>query len=401
MNGKNILLAVSGGIAVYKAVALTSKLTQAGANVKVMMTEHAMEFVPPLSFQVLSRNDVYTNTFDEKNSKVVAHIDLADWADLVIVAPATANIIAKMANGQADDMVTTTLLATEAPVWVAPAMNVHMIQHKAVVRNINQLYADGVRFIEPEEGYLACGYVGRGRLEEPEKIVLRIREFFLEDETILLGKNVLVTAGATREKLDPVRYFTNHSTGKMGFAVAEVAKRAGANVTLVTSARERLVPPGVNVLYVESAEEMYAAVKENQAKQDAFVMTAAVADYTPQRVSEQKIKKQPGDFTVEMKRTKDILADVGETKSDAQVVIGFAAETENVRENALKKLKSKNADFIVANDITDAGAGFGTDTNIVTIYGANGGEESYPLLDKSEVAKEIVKRIADRLEPNE
>ncbi|MBC1418907.1 bifunctional phosphopantothenoylcysteine decarboxylase/phosphopantothenate--cysteine ligase CoaBC [Listeria fleischmannii] len=398
MDRKNILLAVSGGIAVYKAVALTSKLTQAGANVKVMMTEHATEFVPPLSFQVLSRNDVYTNTFDEKNSKVVAHIDLADWADLVIVAPATANIIAKMANGQADDMVTTTLLATEAPVWVAPAMNVHMINHPAVVRNINQLYADGVRFIEPEEGYLACGYVGRGRLEEPEKIVQRVHEFFLEDEQALLGKNVLITAGATREKLDPVRYFTNHSTGKMGFAVAEVAKRAGANVTLITSTRERLVPPGVNVVYVESAEEMYAAVKENQAKQDAFVMTAAVADYTPQFVSEQKIKKQPGDFKIEMKRTKDILADIGETKTANQVVVGFAAETENVRENALKKLASKKADFIVANDITDAGAGFGTDTNIVTIYGANGSEESFPLLDKSEVAKEIVKRITSRLE---
>ncbi|EMG27382.1 phosphopantothenoylcysteine decarboxylase/phosphopantothenate--cysteine ligase [Listeria fleischmannii subsp. fleischmannii LU2006-1] len=209
---------------------------------------------------------------------------------------------------------------------------------------------------------------------------------------------MLITAGATREKLDPVRYFTNHSTGKMGFAVAEVAKRAGANVTLITSTRERLVPPGVNAVYVGSAEEMYAAVKENQAKQDAFVMTAAVADYTPQFVSEQKIKKQPGDFKIEMKRTKDILADIGETKTANQVVVGFAAETENIRENALKKLASKKADFIVANDITDAGAGFGTDTNIVTIYGANGSEESFPLLDKSEVAKEIVKRITSRLE---
>lgn len=200
MNGKNILLAVTGGIAVYKAVALTSKLTQAGANVKVMLSEHAANFVPPLSFQVLSRNDVYTDTFDEKDSRVVAHIDLADWADLVIVAPATANTIGKMANGIADDLITTTLLATESPVWVAPAMNVHMISHPAVVRNIEQLYADGIRFIEPEEGYLACGYVGRGRLEEPEKIVARIEEFFGARQHDLAGKKVLVTAGATREK---------------------------------------------------------------------------------------------------------------------------------------------------------------------------------------------------------
>ncbi|CAC97169.1 bifunctional phosphopantothenoylcysteine decarboxylase/phosphopantothenate--cysteine ligase CoaBC [Listeria innocua] len=397
MQGKNILLAVSGGIAVYKAVALTSKLTQAGANVKVMMTEHAQEFVPPLSFQVLSKNDVYTDTFDEKKSSVVAHIDLADWADLVIVAPATANLIGKMANGIADDMVTTTILATEAPVWVAPAMNVHMIQHPAVIRNINRLYADGVRFIEPEEGYLACGYVGRGRLEEPEKIVLRIAEFFQEDKDLLQGKKVLVTAGATREKLDPVRYFTNHSTGKMGFSIAESAARHGANVTLITTSKTLPVPPGVEAVYVESADEMYQAVLERKAEQHIFVMTAAVADYTPANVSEQKIKKQPGDFTIEMKRTKDILLEIGQNKTADQVVIGFAAETENLETNALKKLTSKNADMIVANNISEAGAGFSGDTNIVTLYRKDGSNEALPLLDKKEVAEHIIEEAANFL----
>ncbi|EOB9291772.1 bifunctional phosphopantothenoylcysteine decarboxylase/phosphopantothenate--cysteine ligase CoaBC [Listeria innocua] len=397
MQGKNILLAVSGGIAVYKAVALTSKLTQAGAYVKVMMTEHAQEFVPPLSFQVLSKNDVYTDTFDEKKSSVVAHIDLADWADLVIVAPATANLIGKMANGIADDMVTTTILATEAPVWVAPAMNVHMIQHPAVIRNINRLYADGVRFIEPEEGYLACGYVGRGRLEEPEKIVLRIAEFFQEDKDLLQGKKVLVTAGATREKLDPVRYFTNHSTGKMGFSIAESAARHGANVTLITTSKTLPVPPGVEAVYVESADEMYQAVLERKAEQHIFVMTAAVADYTPANVSEQKIKKQPGDFTIEMKRTKDILLEIGQNKTADQVVIGFAAETENLETNALKKLTSKNADMIVANNISEAGAGFSGDTNIVTLYRKDGSNEALPLLDKKEVAEHIIEEAANFL----
>ncbi|MBF2520340.1 bifunctional phosphopantothenoylcysteine decarboxylase/phosphopantothenate--cysteine ligase CoaBC [Listeria marthii] len=397
MQGKNILLAVSGGIAVYKAVALTSKLTQAGANVKVMMTEHAQEFVPPLSFQVLSKNDVYTDTFDEKKSSVVAHINLADWADLVIVAPATANVIGKMANGIADDMVTTTILATEAPVWVAPAMNVHMIQHPAVIRNINQLYADGVRFIEPEEGYLACGYVGRGRLEEPEKIVLRIAEFFQEDKDLLRDKNVLVTAGATREKLDPVRYFTNHSTGKMGFSIAESAARHGANVTLVTTSKALPVPPGAEAIYVESAEEMYQAVNERKVAQDVFVMTAAVADYTPAQVSDQKIKKQPGDFTIEMKRTKDILLEIGQHKTAEQVVIGFAAETENLEANALKKLTSKNADMIVANNISEAGAGFSGDTNIVTFYRKDGSSVALPILDKKEVAEHIIEEAANFL----
>ncbi|KMT61874.1 phosphopantothenoylcysteine decarboxylase/phosphopantothenate--cysteine ligase [Paenilisteria newyorkensis] len=398
LDGKNILLAVSGGIAVYKAVALTSKLTQAGANVKVMMTKSAQEFVPTLSFQVLSRNDVYTDTFDEKDSGVVAHIDLADWADLVIVAPATANVIGKMANGIADDMVTTTLLATEAPIWVAPAMNVHMIAHPAVVRNINQLYADGVRFIEPSEGYLACGYVGRGRLEEPERIVGHLTSFFAEKNTTLAGRKVVVTAGATMEKLDPVRYFTNHSTGKMGFAVAETAARYGAEVVLVTSSTKLAVPHGVQAVYIETAQEMYTEVMKHQDSADVFVMSAAVADYTPKVIHEHKIKKQPGDYAIEMVRTKDILAEIGQNKKAEQVVIGFAAETQNVKENALKKLHAKNADLIVANNVAQIGAGFGVDTNQVTFYGQEDAEKVFPLLSKQEVAREIIEQAARLLE---
>lgn len=398
LDGKNILLAVSGGIAVYKAVALTSKLTQAGANVKVMMTKSAREFVPTLSFQVLSRNDVYTDTFDEKDSGVVAHIDLADWADLVIVAPATANVIGKMANGIADDMVTTTLLATEAPIWVAPAMNVHMIAHPAVVRNINQLYADGVRFIEPSEGYLACGYVGRGRLEEPERIVGHLTSFFAEKNTTLAGRKVVVTAGATMEKLDPVRYFTNHSTGKMGFAVAETAARYGAEVVLVTSSTKLAVPHGVQAVYIETAQEMYTEVMKHQDLADVFVMSAAVADYTPKVIHEHKIKKQPGDYAIEMVRTKDILAEIGQNKKAEQVVIGFAAETQNVKENALKKLHAKNADLIVANNVAQIGAGFGVDTNQVTFYGQEDAEKVFPLLSKQEVAREIIEQAARLLE---
>ncbi|MBC1473304.1 bifunctional phosphopantothenoylcysteine decarboxylase/phosphopantothenate--cysteine ligase CoaBC [Listeria grandensis] len=398
MDGKNILLAVSGGIAVYKAVALTSKLTQAGANVKVMMTKSAQEFVPTLSFQVLSRNDVYTDTFDEKDSGVVAHINLADWADLVIVAPATANVIGKMANGIADDMVTTTLLATEAPIWVAPAMNVHMIAHPAVVRNINQLYADGVRFIEPSEGYLACGYVGRGRLEEPERIVGHLTSFFEEKNRTLAGRKVVVTAGATIEKLDPVRYFTNHSTGKMGFAIAETAARYGAEVVLVTSSTKLPVPHGVQAVYIETAQEMYHEVMKQQDSADIFVMSAAVADYTPKVIHEHKIKKQPGDFAVEMVRTKDILAEIGQHKRAEQVVIGFAAETQNVKENALKKLHAKNADMIVANNVAQIGAGFGVDTNQVTFYGQEDSERVFPMLSKQEVAREIIEQAARFLE---
>lgn len=373
---RNILLCVSGGIAVYKASALTSKLVQAGANVKVIMTESAREFVSPLTFQALSRNEVYTDTFNEQNPKVISHIDAADWADLIIVAPATANIIGKLANGIADDMLTTTVLAAEAPVWVAPAMNVHMYDHPAVKRNISVLYQDGVRFIEPSEGYLACGYVGKGRLEEPELIVERVREHFKEpeDDAPLKGKHIVITAGPTREAVDPVRFFTNKSTGKMGYAAAEAAVRLGARVTLISGPVSIEPPVGLyQFLPVQSAADMREAVLSVFDSCDMVIKTAAVADFTPAAVSDHKMKKKDGSLVIEFNRTADILKELGERKTH-QLLVGFAAETQDVERYARRKLEQKNLDMIVANDVKAEGAGFGTDTNVVTFI--SGTEEN-------------------------
>lgn len=400
LNGKKILLCVTGGIAVYKACALTSKLTQAGADVKVIMTESAQQFVTPLSFQALSRNDVFTDTFDEKDSKVIAHIDLADWADLILVAPATANMIGKLANGIADDMVSTTLLAATAPVWIAPAMNVHMYDHPAVKKNIETLYQFGYRFIEPGEGYLACGYVGKGRLEEPEKIVAHIVTYFNEPAPLLTGKKVIVTAGPTREKIDPVRYITNHSSGKMGYAIAEAAAKFGAEVTLVSGPVSINPPQGVNVKRVESAEEMYNEVMADYRDANIVIKTAAVADYRPKTAFDHKVKKKPGEEVLELERTKDILMELGKRKNQ-QILVGFAAETDHVAEYALGKLEKKNADMIVANDVKAPGAGFGTDTNIVTIFKRNGTVTALPLMDKKDVAVKIIEEAAALLKDEE
>ena len=404
MLDKKILLCVSGGIAVYKAAALTSKLVQAGAKVKVILSESAVKFVSPLTFQALSRNDVYTDTFDEKNPNVIAHIDLADWADLILVAPATANTIGKLANGIADNMITTTLLAATAPVWIAPAMNVHMYDHPAVKKNISILATYGYRFIEPSEGYLACGYVGKGRLEEPEKIVDLIKQHFLKNISLKLkGKTVLITAGPTREKIDPVRFITNHSTGKMGYALAEAAKKEGAKVILVSGPVHLSPPSGVDIVKVESADEMYHAVMDNFSRADIVIKTAAVADYTPKVSYEHKMKKQPGDKVIELERTKDILFELGIKKRN-QILVGFAAETENVEEYALKKLKAKNADMIVANNVKAEGAGFGKDTNIVTLFKRDGTKNELPLMSKLEAAHKIIEEIVvlpKDLEPNE
>jgi phosphopantothenoylcysteine decarboxylase / phosphopantothenate---cysteine ligase len=395
---KRILLCVTGGIAVYKAAALTSKLVQAGFEVKVMMTKSASEFVTPLTFQSLSRNPVYTDTFDEKNPAVIAHIDLADWADLVLVAPATANMIGKLANGIADDMISTTLLATTAKVWIAPAMNVHMYDHPAVKRNIAMLSSYGYEFVEPSEGYLACGYVGKGRLEEPEKIVELVQQLFQQESNQLLkGKNILITAGPTREKIDPVRFITNHSTGKMGYAIAEEARALGANVTLVTGPTNVAYPTGVHVIPVESAQEMYEQVMKHYPDMDVVIKSAAVADYRPKIVHGQKMKKQPGDAVIELERTIDILKTLGE-KKEKQLLVGFAAETEKVAEYAQKKLREKNADMIIANNICEKGAGFGGDTNIVTMYKRTGEVKELPLLSKREVARRILKEIQNMLE---
>ncbi|MEH7254323.1 bifunctional phosphopantothenoylcysteine decarboxylase/phosphopantothenate--cysteine ligase CoaBC [Neobacillus niacini] len=391
---KKILLCVTGGIAVYKAAALTSKLVQAGAMVKVILSDSAAKFVSPLTFQALSRNEVYTDTFDEKNPTVIAHIDLADWADLILVAPATANTIAKLANGIADNMITTTLLAATAPVWIAPAMNVHMYDHPAVKKNISTLSTYNYQFIEPSEGYLACGYVGKGRLEEPEKIVDLIQQHFFKKNSLKLkGKNVLITAGPTREKIDPVRFITNHSSGKMGYALAEAARNVGARVILVSGPVHLSPPTGVEVVKIESADEMYREVMNHYDCADIIIKTAAVADYRPKVSFDHKMKKQPGDKVIELERTKDILFELGSLKKD-QILVGFAAETENVEEYASKKLQTKNADMIVANNIKSDGAGFGMDTNIVTLIKRDGSKIELPLMSKKEVAEKIIDEIA-------
>ncbi|MEH7502384.1 bifunctional phosphopantothenoylcysteine decarboxylase/phosphopantothenate--cysteine ligase CoaBC [Neobacillus drentensis] len=394
---KKILLCVTGGIAVYKAAALTSKLVQAGAHVKVILSESAQKFVTPLTFQALSRNEVYVDTFDEKNPRVIAHIDLADWADLILVAPATANTIGKIAGGIADNMITTILLAATSPVWIAPAMNVHMYDHPAVKKNLSILTEYGYQFIEPSEGYLACGYVGKGRLEEPEKIVQLVQQFFSnQSQKPLSGKTVVITAGPTREKIDPVRFISNHSTGKMGYALAEEAKKQGAHVVLVSGPVGLPAPLGMEVVKIESAEEMYNAVLKYYDSADVVIKTAAVADYRPKISYDQKIKKQAGDSSIELERTKDILFELGKRKKN-QVLVGFAAETENVDEYARKKLTMKNADMIVANNVKAEGAGFGTDTNIVTLFKRSGSVTDLPLMSKSNVAKMIIEEITSLL----
>ncbi|SER55572.1 bifunctional phosphopantothenoylcysteine decarboxylase/phosphopantothenate--cysteine ligase CoaBC [Psychrobacillus sp. OK032] len=392
LTSKNIVICVTGGIAVYKAVALVSKLTQAGANVKVIMTKSAMEFVQPLTFQVMSRNDVYFDTFDEKDSSVIAHITLADWADLVIVAPATANVIGKLANGIADDMVTTTLLATTAKVWIAPAMNVHMYENAAVIRNIDQLSKDGYSFVEPSEGFLACGYVGKGRLEEPEKIVQLVEDYFSLKSLPLKGQKVVVTAGPTRERIDPVRFLTNFSSGKMGYAMAEAAASLGAETILISGPVSINPPSNVTLISIESAKEMYEAVLEHFDTASIVIKTAAVADYKPKEVHTRKMKKQPGESTIVLERTTDILAALGQRKT-TQLLIGFAAETNDVTHYAKGKLEKKNADYIVANDVTEAGSGFGTDTNSVTLIGKNDVEIHFAHLPKKELATQLLQTI--------
>jgi phosphopantothenoylcysteine decarboxylase/phosphopantothenate--cysteine ligase len=395
LKGKSILLGVSGGIAVYKAVSLCSKLAQAGADVRVIMTESAVKFVAPLTFQTLSRHHVMTDTFEEKDPSVVSHIDLADHADLVVIAPATANILAKMALGIGDDMLSTTLLATTAPILAAPAMNVHMYEHPAVLNNMETLRERGVHFIEPGEGQLACGYVGKGRLAEPEQIYEAIVAM-LQPDLPLQGKKVLVTAGGTVERLDPVRYLSNDSSGKMGYAVAEEARGMGAEVVLISAPSSLPRPEGVEFVPVVSALDMLSAVMERLKDVDIVIKAAAVADYRPAESSPVKIKKKDEEMTIRLVKNPDILQQIGERKTK-QYVIGFAAETNDLEANGLDKLRRKNCDLMVANDVTLEGAGFGTDTNIVTLLDKDGNVERLPILSKREVARHLLKLAAERL----
>lgn len=399
LQGKTIILGVCGGIAAYKAAALCSKLAQAGADVYVIMTESATKFIAPLTFQTLSRNPVMIDTFDEKDASVVSHIDLADKADLMLIAPATANMIAKMAIGLGDDMLSTTMLAATATVMVAPAMNVHMYEHPAVQENMSTLSKRGVIFVEPGSGQLACGYVGKGRLAEPEDIVVEVRRFFAE-KTLLQGKRVLVTAGGTVERIDPVRYITNDSSGKMGYAVAEAARRLGAEVTLVTGPTALEAPAGVQVVPVLSAEDMLKEVQNRYKDLDIVIKAAAVADYRPLVQSKSKMKKADKTLTLELVKNPDILETLGKNKTH-QFLVGFAAETDSLDEYAMDKLVRKNCDLLVGNDVSVEGAGFGSETNVVRIYDKQGLVESLPLLRKEEVALHLLRLIAARMEEKE
>ncbi|PTH12737.1 bifunctional phosphopantothenoylcysteine decarboxylase/phosphopantothenate--cysteine ligase CoaBC [Staphylococcus capitis] len=396
---KHILLAVTGGIAAYKAIDLTSKLTQAGYEVRVMLSNHAQEFVTPLSFQAISRNPVYTNTFKEETPEEIQHVSLGDWADAIIIAPATANTIAKLSVGIANDIITSTLLATETPKFVAPAMNVHMYENPRTQHNIEVLRGDGYQFIEPGDGYLACGYVAKGRMEEPLQIVSVINQFFNNDkvssDSSFSGKRALVTAGPTVEVIDPVRYVTNRSSGKMGFAIAEALRDRGAEVTLITGPTQLTDPTGINVIHVQSAEDMFNAVKERYDAQDIVFKAAAVSDYTPSEVLEHKMKKREGDLSVTFKRTTDILKYLGDNKKH-QYLVGFAAETQNIEVYAQDKLARKNADVIISNNVGDQSIGFSSDDNELMMHFKNKDVVSIKKGKKVELAKQILDELETR-----
>ena len=380
LKDKKILLGITGGIAAYKAVDLASKLTKMGAEVKTVMTAHACEFVSPITFKSITHQSVITKMFDIEAD--IEHISLADWADIVVIAPATANIIGKTASGIADDLLSTTIMATTAPVLFVPAMNIHMYENPIVQENITKLTNYGYFFMEPEFGILACGYEGKGRYPENEEIVLHIATY-LDYKKDLSGKNILVTAGASREEIDPMRFITNHSTGKMGLALARAAHIRGAKVKFIHSSISAKAPEYLDSIKAVSAEKMHSAVIKEYPNSDITFMTAAVADYTPAKPSKQKIKKSDN-LNLELKRTKDILKELGKKKNNEQMLIGFAAESENLKENALQKIKKKNLDFICANNINVSGK---DDTEILVL---GEGAETKLVGSKFSVAHQII-----------
>jgi phosphopantothenoylcysteine decarboxylase/phosphopantothenate--cysteine ligase len=390
LKGREIVLGVTGGIAAYKAVELLRLLTKAGANVHVIMTRAAQEFVTPLTFQTLSMNPVATDLFSLVSEREIGHISLADRAELVIIAPATANLIGKIAGGIADDLLSTTVMATEAPVLIAPAMNVNMYQNPIYRENEEKLRRHGYLFVEPARGLLACGWEGEGKLQDPEVILEEARSALSPKD--LAGERVLVTAGPTREEIDPVRFISNHSSGKMGYALARAARRRGAKVTLVTGPTCLAAPWGVETVAVSSAEEMRADVLARFEESSIIVKAAAVADYRPENRCGEKIKKETAPLAVSFVKNPDILAELGARKGN-QTIVGFAAETGSLLENAAKKLTTKNVDMIVANDISMPGAGFNVDTNIVKLLYRDGRVEELPLLEKEELADRILDRV--------
>lgn len=395
LKGKRILLGVCGSIAVYKSVFLLRLLQEEGAEVRVMMTPLAQKFVASLTFFTLSRHPVYTDLWSEAGDWS-EHVHLGLWADALLVAPITANTIAKFAGGSCDDLLSAVYLSAKCPVIIAPAMDRDMMIHPAVTENLNRLAHRGVTILDSDSGYLASGLTGKGRLLEPETIVSELITFFQQKE--LSGKKILITAGATQEPIDPVRYISNHSTGKMGIALANEAFRRGAQVTLVLGTSPLNPLSGVNTIRVHSAEEMFQAVKAYQEDQELFIMTAAVSDYRPDSYSEQKIKKSVENTSMQLNlvRTPDILAHLGQTKKENQTVIGFALESENATEYALQKLKKKNADAIVMNSLADAGAGFGHDTNKATLFCADGTTQDIPLMTKNELSARLLTVIREK-----
>jgi phosphopantothenoylcysteine decarboxylase/phosphopantothenate--cysteine ligase len=381
----NILLGVTGGIAAYKMLSAASSLTKLGYNVYTVMTESAAEFVSPLAFHSITHLPVETDLFKTTSSEV-KHIELADKTDLFLIAPATANFIAKAAAGIADDLLTTVILAVQAPILIAPSMNVHMFENSVVQRNLKTLEDLGYKIITPEAGYLACGYTGKGRLPEAETLVQSaIKELSKKD---LSGKKVLVTAGPTREAIDPVRFISNYSSGKMGYALAKAASYRGAEVVLVSGPTNLKTPLGVEKYHVETAEDMKNEVFKHFESSDIIIMAAAVADYRPKKINKEKIKKTNDDLQLDMERTTDILAELGKRKTDDKLLIGFAAESSRILKNAEDKLKRKNADYIIANDISADDSGFAGDKNQITILSRDN-QKKFPLKEKEELADEI------------
>lgn len=392
LKDKTVVIGVCGGIAVYKACDLVSKLKKTGVNVHVIMTKSATEFVAPLTFQTLSQNYVVEDMFESPKTWDVEHISLAKKADVFVLAPATANVIGKVANGIADDMLTTTIMATKAKILIAPAMNTNMYENPVVQRNIQTLKDLDYKFVEPESGRLACGDIGSGKLASVDTIFNSIIEL-LEIKKDLEGTSMIITAGPTVESIDPVRYITNRSTGKMGYSIAKKAIERGADVTLV-SGPTNIVPPQnlKKFIQIESAEDMYNAVLENMDENQVIIKSAAVADYRPKEYSDNKIKKSDDDLSIRLDRTKDIALELGKIKNN-KILVGFAAETNDLLENAKNKIQKKNLDFIVANDLTQDGAGFGVDTNIVKIIDREGVVQEHPKMKKEEVAGVILDKI--------
>ena len=392
----NIIVGVTGGIAAYKAAELVSLLTKQGHAVRCLMTQAAGQFITPLTLQTLSGNKVYTDLFNlhEEPEWQVEHVGLAHWADCILIVPASADFLGKVAHGLADDLLSTCVMATKAPVYFALAMNDQMYANPLVQRNIQLLREVGYHFIEPEEGALACGTSGKGRMAAPQKIASMLERLRTQDMEHL---RVVVTAGPTREAIDPVRYLTNHSSGKMGYAIARQAANRGAEVILISGPSQEQVPPGVIYVPVQSAQEMFLAVQQYYGQADAVIKAAAVADYRPKQVFDRKLKKTEGDLTLELERNVDILAWLGAHKTE-QILVGFAAETDNVEQNALGKLQRKHLDFIAANDVTEANSGFGKDTNKIALYGADHSVIDLPVLRKEDAADRILDAVLQQEE---